>query len=471
MTLPSLAQHVISTKYRDVAGKRIGVLGLARSGIAVLEFLSVRGAQLIALDSKPLNELSPEARQAVNLAVEVICPCTTPDQLPQALDMLVVAPGVPTDSPLILAAREHGVEVIGEVELAYRFADVPFIAVTGTNGKGTTCTAIGAMLEAAQIPHVVAGNIGIALISQMEKSSELKVIVAEISSYQLETTVHFHPYISILLNITEDHMERYHTFEPYIAAKQLIFQNQTDSDRAILCTDDPLTAEVAKHLTVPQLHVSLNDQSAAAHLTADGMLQMQLPESNEIITLAKRSELPLQGLHHVTNFLVASLAAGLCGADAPAMHKALLSYATAPHLMAFVTEVQGVRYIDDSKATNPASALADLQGINGPLIVIAGGKEKDTDFVEFGQVLAQRARRIFLMGECAPRIEEAVARPGLCRRVGSMEEAVSLAVQGARPGDTVILCPGCSSLDMFASYATRGDEFVEAVRKLTAQST
>lgn len=182
--------------------------------------------------------------------------------------------------------------------------------------------------------------------------------------------------------------------------------------------------------------------------------------------MATRADLVLSADHHVINVLVAGLAARLCGVPVEAMPEALRSYQPAPHLMTLVGEFGGVRYIDDSKATNPASAIADLKGIAGPVIVIAGGKEKDTDFTEFGQVLAQRAKAVLLMGECAPRIAEAVGRPGLCRMVRGMDEALEIAVRIARPGDTVALCPACSSLDMFTSYAQRGDLFAQAARRL-----
>jgi UDP-N-acetylmuramoylalanine--D-glutamate ligase len=450
---------------RNLAGQRVGVVGLARSGAAAVEFLADRGATVVGFDTRPLDALSVQARHAAGRCEAVFAPYDAGTH-PDALDALVISPGVPTQSPLIQAARAAGAQIVGEVELAYRFCDAPMAAVTGTCGKGTAVTTLGALLEAGGVPHLVAGNIGLPLISQMERSGELDVVVAEISSFQLETTTHFHPAIAALLNVTEDHLERYPDFEAYVAAKRLIFRNQTSEDYAIFCLDDPVTAGVAAESPTRAtiLTVALGDAAANGRLEGDRLV-LQLPGQAPQV-MATRADLVLSADHHVINVLVAGLAARLCGVPVEAMPEALRSYQPAPHLMTLVGEFGGVRYIDDSKATNPASAIADLKGIAGPVIVIAGGKEKDTDFTEFGQVLAQRAKAVLLMGECAPRIAEAVGRPGLCRTVGGMDEALEIAVRIARPGDTVALCPACSSLDMFTSYAQRGDLFAQAARRL-----
>jgi len=447
---------------RDLTHRRVGVLGLARSGVACIRFLAERGASVTALDLKPLAQLSPQAQSAAALAQRVLAPYSTlAEALP--LDTLVVSPGVPTESPLVLQARTAGVAVIGEVELAYRFCDAPIAAVTGTCGKGTTVTALGALLAAAGKPHVVAGNIGLPLIGEVARSAALDVVVAEISSFQLETTAHFHPHIAAVLNVTEDHLERYPSFAAYALAKQLIFRNQVATDWALYCTDDPQARSIVGQTAAQSLTVSLREPRANARLEGERLV-LQLPgRPPEVI--ASRADLPLQGDHHVTNFLTAALAARLCEVPAAVMAEGLRAYRPAAHLMTLVAERGGVRYLDDSKATNPASAIADLSSIAGPVVVIAGGKEKDTDFAEFGRLLASRARCVILLGECAARIAAAVGRPELCRDAASMEEAVSLAVAAAQPGDTVALCPACSSLDMFASYARRGDLFAEAVRR------
>jgi len=378
---------------------------------------------------------------------------------------------VPTEIAIVQEARASGVEIIGEVELAYRFCDAPMCAVTGTCGKGTTVTALGAMLSQAEVANVVAGNIGLPLISQMDRSSELAVVVAEISSFQLETTTHLRPSVAVLLNITEDHLERYRDFTAYAEAKRVIFRNQTEEDWAIFCVDDPRAREMYAGMMgagatggPSLLTVSLDDPDANGRLEGESLV-LQMPGS-EGVPVAEVSELPLRGRHHVGNFLAAGLAALICGVPAEAMAPALRGYQAASHLMTRVAEVGGVAFIDDSKATNPASAIADLSGIEGPVVVIAGGKEKDTDFSEFGRALASRAEAVILMGECAKRIAQAVGTDELCHRVSSMDEAVRLAWELSRPGYTVALCPACSSLDMFESYAARGDQFAAAVGRL-----
>jgi UDP-N-acetylmuramoylalanine--D-glutamate ligase len=471
MTLLPPRSHTLDTTHRDIAGRRIGVLGMARSGIAAVTFLRARGAWVAALDSRPPDELiargGPDAATALAAAHAVLAPYD-PATLP-ALDMLVISPGVPTDAPICQTARAAGAEVIGELELAYRFCDAPMIAVTGTNGKGTTVTALGAILAQAGLPHVVAGNIGLPLISQVERSAGLAVVVAEVSSFQLETTVHFHPLVAVLLNITADHLERYPDFAAYREAKRLIFCNQTPEDWAIFCTGDPEVSRLAGDGAARSLRVNVADPTADAFLAGDS-LTVRLP-GQDALAVARRADLPLRGEHHATAFLTAALIARLWELAPADVDQALRGYQAAPHLMTLVGEFGGVRFIDDSKATNPAAAIADLQGVEGPVVVIAGGKEKDTPFEEFGRSLAQRARKVILLGECAARIEAAVNRPGLCRHAASMEDAVAQALAAARPGDTVALCPGCSSLDMFGSYALRGDAFALAVTQQGTQLT
>lgn len=443
------------------AGKRVGVLGLARTGAACIPFLVARGAEVVALDRGALDELSPEAREAAALAHSVLAPYGPVESLPP-LDMLIISPGVPTGAPIAEQARAAGAEVIGEVELAYRHFDAPMVAVTGTCGKGTTVTTLGALLRAAGVPHVVAGNIGTPLIGAAEQSSALSVAVVEISSFQLETTVHFRPHVAILLNITEDHLERYDSFEHYVEAKTSIFSNQMPTDWSIFCTDDERVKTLMGCTSAQRLTVSVHDPEANGRLEGDDLV-VQLP-GQEAGVVAERGRLPLRGDHHVINTLAAALAASIWDVRPDGMAQALRDYVPAPHLMSPVLRHGGVDYIDDSKATNPASAVADLSSVRGPVVVIAGGKEKQTDFEQFGRVLGERARCVVLMGECAHGIEQAVGRPELCRHVSSMAEAVAVARGAALPGDTVILCPGCSSLDMFDNYAQRGDMFARAVR-------
>ncbi len=461
------ARSCLYTGDRNLSGKRVGVVGLARTGAACVRFLAERGAQVSAFDTRALDSLPVETQQTLQLAERVEAPYSS-ETTPGPLDMLVLSPGVPVTSPLVTAAREAGAEILGEVELAYRFCDAPMVAVTGTCGKGTTVTSLGTLLQGAGKSNVVAGNIGLPLIGQMERSAEFEVVVVEISSFQLETTIHFHPHIAALLNITEDHLERYPDFEAYVAAKQLLFRNQTAQDWAIFCIDDPQARLVSEaEMAAQKLTVSLADPKANARLEGKDLV-LQLP-GEESCKVASRTDLVLQADHHVINSLTAALAARICGVPAETMPGAFHAYQPADHLMTPVGNFGGVTYIDDSKATNPASAIADLAGIHGPVIVVGGGKEKDTDFADFGRCLAERAKAVILMGECAARIAEAVGRPELCHRVSSMEEAVNLAASLAAPGDTVALCPGCSSLDMFESYARRGDLFAEAAQRLASR--
>lgn len=445
---------------------RVAVLGMGRSGIEMSRFLRARGAEVVAADEKPATELDEEIGRLAEIGVEAIPDIESFDDLGGA-DLVVTSPGLPLDHHLLAAARGREIPVIGEIELAYRFCEAPIIAVTGTNGKGTTATMIGDMLSAAGTPHRVAGNIGVPFISVVDESADLDVMVIEVSSFQLETVDRFRPWISILLNIAQDHADRHTRADEYQAMKARIFENQRGGDFTILNTDDPRVQSLIDRPPCTVLRVALDDETAHGHVE-DTHLAVGLP-ARLSEAVCKTDEIPVPGDHHITNALCAALAAGLCGASPDDIAQGIRNFTPAEHMLAPAGTVGGVAFVDDSKATNPAAAIADISSLQGPLVVIAGGLGKGVDFSDFGDLLAQRAEHVVLIGESAGQIEKALAGRRPVSKASSMEEAVTVAFEAAEPGWSVVLAPACASFDMFEGQAYRGEAFCESVQRLQSQ--
>ena len=451
----------------DLRSKRVGVLGLARSGLACVRFLLEQGAEVIGADRKSGEELTDEVHELTSLGAQVVTEFERLGQLGQ-LDLLVTSPGIAWDHPALAEARGRRLEVIGELELAYRFCRAPLIAICGTNGKGTTTLMTGEMLAAAGIAHLIAGNIGLPLISQIDRSAEVEVIVAEVSSFQLETIRFLRPWIGALLNITPDHLDRHHDFAEYVAAKRRLFENQGPTDFGILCTDDATVAELKS--AVPGRLLTVSTQlSAAAGRVQDGHLVIDVQQHGSEI-LCHVDQMPVPGLHNVRNALVAALAARLCGATAKQIARGLATFRPADHLLQAVVRTGKVTFIDDSKATNPAAAVADLTALDGPLIVIAGGEGKGSDFAEFGRTLARRARLIFLIGESKQALAEAISNDTKTRECTDLREAVQQAYKAAQAGDQIVLLPACASFDMFENQVQRGEMFTQLARETVQRS-
>jgi UDP-N-acetylmuramoylalanine--D-glutamate ligase len=449
-------------------GKRVAVLGLARTGIAAVEALCQRGAFVAGCDSKALADLGDAPARLDAVGACLVDHCQVFEQIggPGAVDLIVVSPGIPVDHAILREARSHGVRIIGEIELAYRLLRCPIIAVTGTNGKGTTCTVLGDMLDRAGMRVAVAGNIGTPLVSYAD--TPLDAIVAEISSFQFETVELFRPAISVLLNITPDHLsDRHGDFDAYVAAKRRMFVNQTDRDFAILNIDDPVVASLAGAIPASVLTVSLGG-SATGRLEGD--LLVVETEATGRLEVCSASDIPVPGEHNRRNFLCAALAAALCGASALSMREAIAAFKPALHLLTPVGEARGVHFLDDSKATNPASAIADLSALSGEVIVISGGKDKGSDFRDLGDAIAAHAKAAFLIGETKHRIAAAIGGRVPMNLCANLEQAVREAFATASPGATVVLLPACSSFDMFADYAARGDAFADLARQIAREA-
>ncbi len=459
MTIPT---HTVFDQPLALKDKRVAVIGLARTGLACVRFLVSQGAQVVGADSKPATELADSCHEVTSLGAAAVTGFEAFEQLSDP-DLVVVSPGVPYNHPALAQARAAGIEVIGELELAYRFCPVPIIAISGTNGKGTTTTMTGLMLEAAGVINIVAGNIGVPVISQIDRALQADVVVAEVSSFQLETVVHFRPWIAVLLNITPDHLDRHASLQEYAASKRRLFQNQTADDYGVLCVDDPTVAEMQGQLPSQVLTVSSSCLDSSGRVEQGCLV---VDTSSGVQRILPVAQMPVPGRHNVTNALAAAVVAGLCGATGQQMAEGLKRFVPANHLLTEVAQVKGIRFVDDSKATNTAAAIADLSTLSGPLLVIVGGQGKEVDFSQFGQHLADRCRFVCLIGESGPAIEAAVGDATETMQAFSMQEAVEECYRRAEPGDTVVLLPGCASFDMFEDQTHRGEEFIRVVREI-----
>ena len=453
----------------EVAGKKVLVIGAARSGVAAARFLVERGAVVALHDKKPLAEWTDEARALKAEGVGLV-PDEAPMWLLDQIELVVLSPGVPAQSIPVRYAERAGAEVIGEVELAARFLQGRIVGITGTNGKTTTTTLIGELLKGAGLPVQVGGNIGMPLISLIESSREDGWTVAELSSYQLETIKDFHPTVAVMLNLMPDHMDRYETLTEYGAAKHRIFRNQEPGDVAILNADDSVISSWAAGL---RAHVVLFSTERELD---EGLFLRR--ETGELISrtregervLLRRDEMKLRGLHNVQNVL-AALAAGLaCGASPEAMRETVRQFQPVEHRLELVAEIGGVEFYNDSKATNVDAAVKALEAFTdapGQVVLLLGGRGKNAPYAPFAALLEKKARALVLLGEDAARIESELKRHAPTTvRAADMRDAVRRAAALAQPGDIVLLAPACASFDMFDNFEHRGRVFKEEVGNL-----
>lgn len=450
----------------DVAGKNIVIVGMARSGLAAAHFLHSRGARVTVNDAKPAESLTG-VESLRERGIEVVAG-GHPRQLFESADCLVVSPGVPLASESFGWARAAGVEIIGEVELAARFLKGRMVGITGTNGKTTTTTLIGELLEKAGLPVLVGGNIGEPLISLVDQSRADGWIVAELSSFQLEAVDQLHVNVAILLNITPDHLDRYDSIDHYAAAKANILRGQTAQDVAILNADDQRIAAMS-HLTPARVVYFSTSRPLEEGLFLRGemIVERRAGVERELLPVG---EIPLRGAHNLENVL-AGLAAGLaCGAPAESMRRTVAGFKAVEHRLEFAGQVDGVSFYNDSKATNVDAAIKSLEAFPGGITVILGGKDKGSDFTPLRQLVAARCRQVILIGAAAEKIAGALAGTRPLHRVESMAEAVRRGFELSQSGDTVLLAPACASFDMFDNYEHRGRVFKDEVGRLVAAS-
>lgn len=452
-----------------VAAQKVLVVGLARSGLASAQSLHKHGATVIGYDQKGLAELGPAAKELEQLGIQVVN--EWPPETNENLDLVVVSPGVPLSLPVFDWARRQKVPVIGELELAFQLKKpgVDLLAVTGTNGKTTTTALLRYILEKDGRPAYYGGNIGIALTSLLDNLTE-GVVAVEVSSFQLETVDMFRPSICGLLNITPDHLDRHKTLQAYIEAKSRIFKQQQPDDYAVLNYDDDLVRQLADQCPSRVVYFSTQHHLREGFfIDRDVIVYRHNHEDTQICPVG---DIRLRGRHNLENVLCAVAISYLYGARTAMISDALKTFTGVRHRMEEVVYNGDILYVNDSKATNPESAMKALESFKQPIILIAGGRNKGSDFAEFADMIAARVRELILLGEARQEIKDAVMKTSFrnIHEVNDLTEAVVLASQLAKAGDVVLLSPACASWDQFPSYEHRGDLFCELARSLSERS-
>src|SRR5580658_2984865 len=450
----------------ELKNKRLLVVGLARTGVATALFGAAHGALVTATESRTEAEIGERVPQLRNAGVTLELGGHQEKTFLQQ-DLIVPSPGVPADFPLLLAARDKGITIWSEVELAYRFLHGTLVGITGSNGKTTTTALVEHILKTAAFPTMLAGNIGTPLISCVENTKRNTITVVELSSFQLELIETFRLNISLFLNLTPDHLDRHGSMSTYGAAKARIFENQTEEDAAILNADDHAVTPYAP--ARPRLYWFSRKQRVAqgAYLHGDDIVFRHEGAEETVLT---RGEITLVGGHNLENVLAAVVAARLAGATAQAVAKGIRSFAGVEHRLEFVAEVNGVRYYNDSKATNVDATLKAIDAFPGRILIILGGKDKGSDYTVLQNPLREKAIFALLIGAASEKIEKQIAGSVVIERAGTLEKAVEIASHVARPDDVVLLAPACASFDQFENYEHRGRVFKDLVRQVQPQA-
>jgi len=454
------------------AGKTVAIVGMARTGMAAAEVLSKLGARVILFDRKPAVELERELDEARRLGVEARPGHPGADL--DGVDVLVPSPGVPAASPIFGDALGRRVEIMSEIELAYRISNAPIVAITGTNGKTTTAVLTGGIMEADGWETYIAGNVAagelkLPLVKAAHQASENAVIVAEVSTFQLEWVSSFRPKVAALLNVGGDHLDR-HTPEEYVSLKSRVFHYQTPDDYAVVNADNAASAALGERVRAKRLEFSRLRQVEHGAFLDGGSVRVRIDGCEFVACtlddIAASGNLP--GTHSQENVLAATCAAAAFAVRPESIARAVREFAGVEHRMERVATIGGVEYINNSMCTNADAFVRSVEAVGGPAVVIAGGKYKSHSLQPVAEAVRDHARHLVLIGVSAPDIEKAVRSAGFSdiTRSDSMEEAVRAAAAVAQPGDTVILAPACASFDMFRSFEERGQVFKDAVRRI-----
>ena len=451
----------------ELREKRVLAVGLARTGVATALFCAARGARVTATDSRTEDQIGEAIAKLKDAGVTLELGChrekTFLDQ-----DLIIPSPGVPADEAHLQAARAKGISIWSEIELSYRFMKGRLIGITGSNGKTTTTSLVEHILKTAGMQTILAGNIGTPLIGCVDTMQDDTCTVVELSSFQLELIDTFRPNIGVFLNLTPDHLDRHHTLEAYGAAKARLFENQTGEDAAILNADDVATMPYAPSL--PRVYWFSRKQRVAQGAYVRGE-EIVFRQDGAEETLLKLEDIPLAGAHNVENVLAAAAAARLAGVPSAAIAKGVRSFAGVEHRLEFVAEIAGVRYYNDSKATNVDATLKALDAFRGRILIILGGKDKGSDYTALQRPLREKAILALLIGTAAEKIEEQIAGSVALERAETLERAVETASHAAQRGDVVLLAPACASFDQFQNYEHRGRVFKDLVRQLEKQAS
>jgi UDP-N-acetylmuramoylalanine--D-glutamate ligase len=443
-------------------GKKIVVIGMGKTGIATARFLASQGAKVAATDEKPPGKWGDEFELMAKGKWLEIGKYNTGILTDAA--MVIPSPGVPPANNLLVAALKMKIPVISEIELAYRFLNVPIIAVTGTNGKTTTTTLLGEILKQSGKKVFVGGNIGNPLIGYVGKSTKNDFVVAEISSFQLQWVEKFHPYVSMLLNVTSDHINYHGSFAEYLCVKSRVFAKQTKDDFAILNAADPAQKGLAGKIRAKIAQFSSEDEMESGIFLKNDKIIFRMPDFGEEVYPLNLIKLP--GMHNVENVMAAIMAARFCGCPQESINACVADFRGLPHRIEFAGEKNSVKFYDDSKGTNVGSVVRALDTFSQPVILLLGGRDKDGDFETLKPKLTKKTKNIILFGEAQNRIASLIGDDVPKLKKPKLRDAIEAAYKNAKPGDIVLLSPGCASFDEFRDYKERGDYFKEVVRNL-----
>ena len=457
----------------DFRGKRAHIIGMARSGLAAAEVLADLGAIITIHDQKGPVDLEGSLSVAGKLGAEARIGDSAYEGIGEA-DVVITSPGVPETCPGLLIAQENGIPILPEIEFAYRISPAPIIAVTGTNGKTTTTALIGEILknDGRQVyiaGNIIAGDIRLPLARAAYNASASDVIVAEISSFQLEWITSFRPKVAALLNVSSDHLDRHPNLETYARTKARIFENQEADDYAVLNKDDPNVMKLTSQIKSQVWQFSRMAEDGIGTFARGAEVWEKTPSGEIIICNAARTK--LRGTHNLENILAAAAAALAFGADAHSIQKAVDAFEALEHRLEPVAEIRGVEFLNNSMCTNVEAGIRSLEAIGRPAIVIAGGKDKGSEYAPLGLAFSRYAKHVVLIGQDAPLLEKAARQAGFEKisHACSMEEAVEMAWGIAERGDTIVLSPCCASFGMFKDFEDRGRVFKSAVAALVAR--
>lgn len=452
----------------ELANKNILIVGLGRTGVAAAQFAHNRGATVTVTDIAREKELGSYAQTVREMGIRVELGQHRMKTF-ETSDLILLSPGVSHTIRPIKRAKDKGITVLGEIEFAFKFIREPIIAITGTNGKTTTTALLGKMLAISGFKTFVGGNIGNPLIGYVNKGENAEIIVVEVSSFQLDTIDSFRPKVGVLLNITEDHLDRYSNLQAYAKSKGRIFENQQENDTAVLNGSDPLVRSVCHHIKSRKMpffnHINshmeikegaiLNNERIIIHTKEKGESTLDLSSTN------------LLGRHNLENAAAASVAALVAGGKLQGVQTALNEFTGLPHRLEYVATINDTRYYNDSKATNVHSAMKAIETFSKPVILIMGGRDKGSNFRLLQDLIRRHVKKLIIMGEARKNIQSALDHITPTQIAGTLEDAVFEAYMATEPGDVVLLSPACSSFDMYSDYTERGDSFCELVNHLS----
>jgi UDP-N-acetylmuramoylalanine--D-glutamate ligase len=453
------------------SGKRILVMGLGKTGKALIEALTSASAVVSLYDARDIEWDDPKYFEKLTLmGVEAYVNGRMPDE--NGWDYIAMSPGVPIDLPLILDAQEVGTKITGDLELAFEFSGSDaesFVAITGTNGKTTTTALTAEIFKTAGIPSQATGNIGQPAVESVRSAKQNQVYITEVSSFQLESTQTFRPHLSAILNLTEDHINRHHNMETYVAMKLRIFENQIEDDYFIYNLDDELLGEYLQTVTcrAKKIPFSRVSEPELGVFLRDGTVIIR-DEKGVEIPVVETSVLKIPGAHNVENALAATALAYFAGIPVQSIKESLENFRGVEHRMEYVSTLDSVRFVNDSKGTNPNASIKAIQALDTGIILIAGGYDKQSDFTEFVDEFGDKVKHLLLIGENAGQIVDALEDAGFEKftRCEDMGECVRLGFEIAEPGDTVLLSPASASWDMYNCFEERGEHFKECVAGL-----